>query len=98
MAAQDKKKEKKLGWKKSTVLYLHDLLYLLVAIMVLFLLLFRVIIVSGDSMKMTLLDGDHLLLLSNNFYRNPSVLQCFLRNAGQKRRLAATTSTHQDSG
>ena len=71
MAAQDKKKEKKLGWKKSTVLYLHDLLYLLVAIMVLFLLLFRVIIVSGDSMKMTLLDGDHLLLLSNNFYRNP---------------------------
>ena len=70
MASNDKK-EKQLGWKKSVVLYLHDLIYMLMAILVLFLLVFRVIVVSGDSMKMTLLDGDYLLLLSNTFYHNP---------------------------
>ena len=71
--ASDKKKEttEKLGWKKNTVLYLHDLVYLLLAIVLTFLLLFRIIVVSGDSMYSTLLDGDYLLLLSNLFYRQP---------------------------
>ena len=73
MAEEEKKKkqEKKLGWKKSTVLYLHDLIYMLVLIMIVFLLVFRVIIVSGSSMYSTLLDGDYLLLLSNVFYHEP---------------------------
>ena len=59
------------GWKKSAVLYLHDLLYMLIAIMVLFLLVFRVIVVSGSSMYSTLIDGDYLLLVSNLFYQEP---------------------------
>ena len=76
MAAKDgktskEKKEKKLGWKNSLVLYLHDLIYMLMVILLLFLLVFRVIVVSGDSMKMTLLDGDYLLLLSNTLYHDP---------------------------
>ncbi len=71
MAPKEEKKEKKLGWKKSLVLYLHDLIYMLMAILILFLLVFRVIVVSGDSMKMTLLDGDYLLLLNNTFYHDP---------------------------
>ena len=66
-----KKKEEKLSWKKSTVLYMHDLLFMLVAIMVLFLLVFRVIVVSGSSMYNTLIDGDYLLLISNTFYKEP---------------------------
>ena len=71
--ASDKKKEttEKLGWKKNTVLYLHDLVYLLLAIVLTFLLLFRIIVVSGDSMYSTLIDGDYLLLLSNVFYHDP---------------------------
>lgn len=71
--ASDKKKEttENLGWKKNAVLYLHDLVYLLLAIVLIFLLLFRIIVVSGDSMYSTLLDGDYLLLLSNLFYRQP---------------------------
>jgi len=70
---QKKKKttEARPGWKKSTVLYMHDLLYMLVVIMVLFLLVFRVIVVSGSSMYNTLIDGDYLLLLSNLFYDDP---------------------------
>ena len=71
MRRKKKEKEEKLGWKKSTVLYMHDLLYMLVLIMLLFLLVFRVIVVSGSSMYDTLIDGDYLLLVSNLFYRDP---------------------------
>ncbi len=65
------KKEEKLTWQQSLVTYMHDLVYMLSAIVLLFLLLFRVIVVSGDSMKSTLIDGDYLLLLSNVFYQEP---------------------------
>lgn len=63
--------EQKLTWKQSVVLYLHDMVYLLVVMMIALLLIFRVVIVSGTSMNMTLLNGDYLLLLSNTFYQNP---------------------------
>ena len=58
-------------WKKSVVMYLHDLIYMLMTILLVFLLFFRVIVVSGDSMYSTLLDGDYLLLLGNFFYQEP---------------------------
>lgn len=61
----------KIGWKKNTMLYIHDLIYLLAGIMIVFLLVFRVIVVSGSSMFSTLVDGDYLLLLSNVFYHEP---------------------------
>ncbi len=64
-------KEQKLNWKQLVVVYLHDWLFLLIAIFLLFLLLFRVIVVSGDSMYATLWDGDYLLLLGNTFYHEP---------------------------
>ena len=64
-------REEKNDWKKSVVTYLHDLLYMLMAILLVFLLFFRVIVVSGDSMYSTLLDGDYLLLLGNLFYQEP---------------------------
>ena len=63
--------EKKMSWKKNVVLYIHDLIYLLAGIMIVFLLVFRVIVVSGSSMYSTLVDGDYLLLLSNVFYQEP---------------------------
>ena len=66
-----KRKEEKADWRKTVVLYMHDLLYMLVTIMVLFLLVFRVIVVSGSSMYSTLIDGDYLLLISNLFYQEP---------------------------
>ena len=53
------------------LLYLHDLVHALAWIMVIFLLLFRMVIVSGSSMYSTLWDGDCLLLLSNTVYHNP---------------------------
>ncbi len=61
----------KTGWQKSVLLYLHDIVYLLAIIVVAFVLLFRVVVVSGTSMNDTLLDGDYLLLIGNVFYRQP---------------------------
>lgn len=61
----------KLDHRKTVLSYLHDLTYLLCGILVVFLLLFRVVIVSGSSMNNTLIDGDYILLLNNVFYRNP---------------------------
>ena len=63
--------EEKLTWQQSLMLYVHDLSGMLIAIMIVFLLIFRVIVVSGDSMYSTLVDGDYLLLLSNVFYQEP---------------------------
>lgn len=65
------KKDTELTWQQNLLLYVHDLMYLLALVMVLFLLVFRIIVVSGSSMKQTLVDGDYLLLLSNTFYREP---------------------------
>ena len=73
MAASNKYLKKPDGpdWKQNIVLYLHDLVYLLMGLLVVFLLVFRLIVVSGDSMYSTLVDGDYMLLLSNVFYREP---------------------------
>lgn len=68
---EKQEKKEKLGWKKNVVIYLHDLIYMLMAILLVFLVFFRIIVVSGDSMYSTLLDGDYVLLLNNLFYRQP---------------------------
>ena len=51
--------------------YLRDLLLWVIGAMLVFTFLFRIVIVSGDSMKNTLYDGDCLLLLGNVFYSEP---------------------------
>ena len=63
--------DKKQDTKENVLLYLHDFVTWLVAILLIFLLLFRVVVVSGPSMNDTLVDGDYLLLLNNVFYSNP---------------------------
>ena len=61
----------KQGEKENFLNYLHDLIYILAVVLLLCLLCFRVVVVSGSSMYDTLLDGDYLLLISNVFYQNP---------------------------
>lgn len=58
-------------WRKTVLAYLHDIIMYLTGMVLVLLILFRVVVVSGTSMNMTLLDGDYLLLLSNLFYRTP---------------------------
>ena len=50
---------------------LHDVVFLVAGVLIVFSILFRIVIVSGPSMKNTLIDGDWLLLMSNVLYRNP---------------------------
>ena len=71
MASERENQDEKLSWDKSLMLYLHDIVYLLCVIMIVLLLVFRVVVVSGSSMYDTLKHGDYLLLLSNTFYRDP---------------------------
>ena len=54
--------------KKSILTYLHDLVYLLAVVLVLFLMCFRVVVVSGPSMQNTLQNGDYLLLIGSVFF------------------------------
>ena len=57
--------------KKNVMSYLHDLTILLAIILVLFMLLFRVVVVSGPSMMSTLIDGDYLIVLNQFFVGEP---------------------------
>ncbi len=56
---------------QSLVLYVHDLLYMLAVIMLVFLVFFRIIVVTQNSMYDTLWDGDYLLLISETFCGAP---------------------------
>ena len=57
--------------QKGFMSYLHDLVFGLAAVLLIFMLFLRVVIVSGPSMLPTLHDGDSLILLSNVFYAKP---------------------------
>jgi signal peptidase I len=56
---------------RSFLSYLRDWIYIIALVILVFSLVFRMVIVSGSSMKNTLLDGDWILLLSNTLYWNP---------------------------
>ena len=58
------------GSKENILLYLHDFVTWLIVILLVFLLLFRVVVVSGPSMNATLIHGDYLLLINSVFYRD----------------------------
>ena len=66
---EDKKSVKEKGASMSparTILeYLHDLVYILAAILVVFTFFVRIVVVSGSSMFDTLADGDYLLLVNS---------------------------------
>ncbi len=67
-----KNKKERTNEMQITILsYLHDLVFLLVALLLLFVLLFRIVVVSGPSMKETLHDGDYLIVLSSSVYKKP---------------------------
>lgn len=69
--AKEKNKEGNL-WQ-SLYLYLHDAVYILAAVMLVFVFLFRVVTVSGSSMYPTLVNQDYVALLSNVFYHGDQI-------------------------
>ena len=65
------KKEKTLTKAQQFFRDARDVLYILAAFMLVYVLCFRAVEVVGSSMFDTLVDGDRLLLISNTIYRNP---------------------------
>ena len=63
--------EAKLSLPQRIVTDFHDLIHVLAIFMLVYILLFRVVVVVGPSMYDTLVDGDRLVLISNVLYRNP---------------------------
>ena len=64
-------REEPVTLQQSLMLYLHDMIYMLAAVMIIFLFLFRIVIVSGSSMYSTLWNGDWLLVTNSIFYKDP---------------------------
>ena len=53
------------------MVFLHDVIYLMAVVMIVFVLFFRVVVVSGSSMFDTLWDGDYLLVVSGMLSGEP---------------------------
>ena len=65
------KREKNEELKLNVLAYLRDFVCWLTAVLLIFLLVFRVVVVSGPSMNTTLANGDYIILLSNVLYGEP---------------------------
>ena len=57
--------------RETVLAYLHDFVCLVAGVVLLFSLCFRIVVVSGPSMKDTLVDGDWLLLAGSVLYGEP---------------------------
>ena len=68
---KEKKEEEKLTWQQNVLVTFRDIIYVLAAFMVVYMLFFRTVVVVGPSMNNTLVDGDRLVLLSNSLYKEP---------------------------
>lgn len=71
LSAEKQAPKPKTSLGKTVAMYLHDLVYLLVIVTVGLCLCFRMVIVEGDSMYDTLVNGDYLLLVNNTIYGDP---------------------------
>ena len=69
----DEQSKPRQSMQKTILSYLHDIAFGMVAILLLFMIVFRVVVVSGPSMQQTLQHGDCIVLLNSVFYREPKV-------------------------
>ena len=69
--AEDQPAKEERTWQQNLVMDLKDLFYVLAIFMLIYMLLFRVVVVVGSSMHDTLHNEDRLLLISNTFYNKP---------------------------
>lgn len=59
------------NWHQAIFRDFKDILYILVCFLFIYTLLFRVVVVNGDSMNQTLIHGDRIFLVNNTLYRDP---------------------------
>ena len=58
--------------RQDLMIILHDLVYILSAVAVIFMFFFRVVTVEGDSMNPTLCNRDRVIMLSGIWYDDPA--------------------------
>ena len=63
---ENKEKDQMIFWQ-GLLEYLKDICYMLSVVVILFTFCVRFVVVSGDSMFDTLVDGDYLILVEDNF-------------------------------
>ena len=69
---RERKNDCKQAEKQKTILScMHDVVFFIVPLLFVFVFMFRVVVVSGPSMKNTLVSGDFLLVLNQTFYHKP---------------------------
>ena len=88
LLAEDKNpKNEEKDLKKDIMLYLHDLVYVLSAIVVVMLLVFRLVVVSGSSMLPTYHDGDRMLISDLGYTPAYGDVVVFAEKSGDKENL-----------
>ena len=70
-AQQPEKKAEPVSFSQMVYELLHDLIYIIAVVTLVFVFFMRMVSVEGPSMTPTLLDGDRLTLLSNTLYTQP---------------------------
>lgn len=78
-----KQETKVLTWPQKIVDALRDIVIVFVIFLLVYMLLFRVVVVDGNSMNNTLYNGDRLILLSSTVYHDPKpgdVVVCSLKD------------------
>ena len=63
----DEEQQKSLSFWRSALEYIRDVVYMLAFVVLVFTFVVRIVVVSGNSMYSTLVDGDYLLLVNNHF-------------------------------
>lgn len=63
--------QKKEPWQRTFFRDMKEMVVILVVFMLVYMLFFRMVVVSGSSMFDTLVHGDRLILISNFIYREP---------------------------
>ncbi len=61
------------AWKEDLLSYLQDIVHALAVILLVFLLLFRIVVVNGPSMEDTLVHNDCVILVNSLFYQDYGV-------------------------
>lgn len=67
----NQKKNEAIGFWQVVLEYLKDICYMVAIVMLLFTFCFRFVVVSGDSMFHTLVDGDYLIVLEQHLGGKP---------------------------
>ncbi len=65
------KKEREYSLPQKLFREAKEIILILLIFLVIYIFCFRVVVVVGDSMNDTLIDGDRLILISNFFYQSP---------------------------